>query len=416
MQEIIALVNEMSPYLLLGFLLAGLMHSFIPNRYYKAYLGGNSFRSVLYATLFGIPLPLCSCGVIPTAMSLRKEGASKGATTAFLIATPQTGVDSIIATYSLMGLPFALVRPIAALCTALFGGSIANIFSKKEIEAPIQNIEEQSHKEEKQNFIQKIVSALRYGFVDMMQDIGRWLVLGLIIAGLITVFVPESFFASFAHNSLLSMLIVLLFAIPMYLCATGSIPIAVALMLKGLSPGTALVLLMAGPAANMASILVINKVLGKRNLIIYLFSIISGAMIFGLGIDYLLPREWFTTGLSAIQESCHNHHNGWFEYIWTIVLSVLLINALLLRYCKKEKHCHYNSCETTKQKEDNMTITIQGMNCNHCKSSAEKALLSVEGVEKVDIDLATGTTVITGKATIEDVKNAIYSIGFTIKE
>jgi uncharacterized membrane protein YraQ (UPF0718 family) len=317
MQEIIALVNEMSPYLLLGFLLAGLMHSFIPNRYYRTYLGGNSFRSVLYATLFGIPLPLCSCGVIPTAMSLRKEGASKGATTAFLIATPQTGVDSIIATYSLMGLPFALVRPIAALCTALFGGCIANIFSKKEIETPIQNIEGQSHKEEKQNFIQKIISAFRYGFIDMMQDIGRWLVLGLIIAGLITVFVPESFFASFAHNSLLSMLIVLLFAIPMYLCATGSIPIAVALMLKGLSPGTALVLLMAGPAANMASILVINKVLGKRNLIIYLFSIISGAILFGLGIDYLLPREWFTTGLSVIQESCHNHTNGWSEYICT---------------------------------------------------------------------------------------------------
>lgn len=416
MQEIIALVNEMSPYLLLGFLLAGLMHSFIPNRYYRTYLGGNSFRSVLYATLFGIPLPLCSCGVIPTAMSLRKEGASKGATTAFLIATPQTGVDSIIATYSLMGLPFALVRPIAALCTALFGGSIANIFSKKEIETPIQNIEEQSHKEEKQNFIQKIVSALRYGFVDMMQDIGRWLVLGLIIAGLITVFVPESFFASFTHNSLLSMLIVLLFAIPMYLCATGSIPIAVALMLKGLSPGAALVLLMAGPAANMASILVINKVLGKRNLIIYLFSIISGAILFGLGIDYLLPREWFTAGLTAIQESCHNHNNGWSEYIWTIILSILLINALLLRYCKKEKHCHCDSCDITKQKENYMTITIQGMNCNHCKNSAEKALLSVEGVEKVEIDLASGTTIITGKATIEDVKNAIHSIGFTIKE
>jgi copper chaperone CopZ len=315
-----------------------------------------------------------------------------------------------------MGLPFALVRPIAALCTALFGGCMANIFSKKEIETPIQNIEEQSDKEEKQNFIQKIISAFRYGFVDMMQDIGRWLVLGLIIAGLITVFVPESFFALFAHNSLLSMLIVLLFAIPMYLCATGSIPIAVALMLKGLSPGTALVLLMAGPAANMASILVINKVLGKRNLIIYLFSIISGAILFGLGIDYLLPREWFTTGLSVIQESCHNHTNGWSEYIWTIILSILLINALLLRYCKKEKHCHCNSCETTKQKEDNMTITIQGMNCNHCKNSAEKALLSVEGVEKVEIDLASGTTIITGKATIEDVKNAIYSIGFTIKE
>ena len=122
MREIFELINSMAPYLLLGFLLAGLMHAFVPQNLYRRYLGGNSFRSVLNAALLGIPLPLCSCGVIPTAMSLRKEGASKGATVSFLISTPQTGVDSIIATYSLIGLPFALLRPLAALVTSLFGG------------------------------------------------------------------------------------------------------------------------------------------------------------------------------------------------------------------------------------------------------------------------------------------------------
>ena len=130
MREIFELVNQMSPYLLLGFLLAGIMHAFVPQTIYRRYLGGDSFRSVLYATLLGIPLPLCSCGVIPTAMSLRREGASRGATVAFLIATPQTGVDSIIATYSLMGLPFAILRPIAALVTAIVGGQAANLFGK----------------------------------------------------------------------------------------------------------------------------------------------------------------------------------------------------------------------------------------------------------------------------------------------
>ena len=132
MREILELVNSMSPYLLLGFTLAGLMHAFVPRAMYSRYLSGNNFRSVLAAAILGIPLPLCSCGVIPTAMSLRKDGASKGATISFLIATPQTGIDSIIATYSLMGLPFALLRPFAALVTALFGGALANRVGKND--------------------------------------------------------------------------------------------------------------------------------------------------------------------------------------------------------------------------------------------------------------------------------------------
>ena len=131
MITILELINAMSPFLLLGFFLAGIMHAFVPNTLYSRYLAKDNFASIFWATLFGIPLPLCSCGVIPTAMSLRREGASKGATVSFLIATPQTGVDSIIATYSLMGLPFAIVRPVAALLTALFGGSLVNIFKNK---------------------------------------------------------------------------------------------------------------------------------------------------------------------------------------------------------------------------------------------------------------------------------------------
>ena len=202
MSEIIALVNKMSPYLLLGFLLAGVMHAFVPSRLYRRYLGGSSFRSVVNAALLGVPLPLCSCGVIPTAMSLRKEGASKGAAVSFLIATPQTGVDSIFATYSLMGLPFALLRPVAALVTALFGGQVVNMFDKKDV-AVAEEIE--ARKEPVLSFGGKIRKALKYAFVDMMQDIGRWLVVGLVVAGLITVFVPASFFALFADNSLLSM-------------------------------------------------------------------------------------------------------------------------------------------------------------------------------------------------------------------
>lgn len=271
--------------------------------------GGSSFSSVLYAALFGIPLPPCSCGVIPTAMSLKKEGASKGATVSFLIATPQTGVDSIIATYSLIGLPFAIMRPLAALATALSGGQMVNIFDKKDDSKAIETASATAV--QKKTFTGKCLTALKYAYVDMIQDIGRWLIIGLVVAGLITAFIPESFFAMFSGNSLLSMLIVLVFAIPMYLCATGSIPIAAALMLKGLSPGTALVLLMAGPAVNAASMLVVGKVLGKRTLTIYILSIIIGAITFGLGIDYLLPREWFTGELlQRCQPAAADRHLG----------------------------------------------------------------------------------------------------------
>ena len=401
----------MSPYLLLGFTLAGIMHAFVPRTIYSRYLSGNSFRTVLNAAILGIPLPLCSCGVIPTAMSLRKDGASKGATISFLIATPQTGVDSIIATYSLMGMPFALLRPLAALFTALFGGSLANYIDRSDSRTKGLQAEKTCYGEnEKATFRQKIRNAANYAYVEMMQDIGKWLILGLVVAGLITVFVPDTFFSVFADKPLASMLMVLLFAIPMYLCATGSIPIAVALMLKGLSPGTALVLLMAGPAVNVASLLVIGKVMGRKSLLTYLFSIISCAILFGLGIDYLLPREWFTTPLAQIH-SCHDCGISYFNTICTAILAMLLANAFIQRYRNKDNAgCNCHTCNTT-----TLSITIKGMNCNHCKSNAEASISKVTGVESVEIDLLTGKATIHGTPNREEIIKAVESLGFTVE-
>jgi uncharacterized membrane protein YraQ (UPF0718 family)/copper chaperone CopZ len=411
MREIFELINSMSPYLLLGFTLAGLMHAFVPRMVYSRYLSSNSFCSVLNAAILGIPLPLCSCGVIPTAMSLRKEGASKGATISFLIATPQTGVDSIIATYSLMGLPFAMLRPFAAFVTALFSGALTNSFDKKNDAVHGEATGKVCcSKEDEITFLQKIKSATNYAYVEMMQDIGRWLVLGLVVAGLITVFVPDSFFSLFADMPFASMLMVLLFAVPMYLCATGSIPIAVALMLKGLSPGTALVLLMAGPAVNVASLLVIGKVMGRKSLVIYLLSIVGCAILFGLGIDYLLPREWFTAELEQIH-SCHNCAEiSYFNTVCTVILALLLVNALLQRYRKKKDcTCSCQTCSTA-----TLEFAVKGMNCNHCKSNVEAAIMNVAGVDGVEIDLTTGRTVIHGNPNKEDVVKAVEALGFTV--
>lgn len=373
----------------MGFLLAGIMHAFVPNNFYHKYLSRQSFRSVVNAALLGIPIPLCSCGVIPTAMSLRKEGASPGAVTSFLIATPQTGVDSIIATFSLMGLPFAIARPLAALLIAILGGSIVDKFNKKNehhachCHSQSQPAPEQhtchchshaetapkeptchchSHAEtapehhtchchtseasasKHTGFTGKMLQALRYAYVDMIQDIGKWLVIGLVIAGLITTLVPAEFFSLFQGNTLASMLLVLLVSIPMYLCATGSIPIAVALILKGLTPGAALVLLMAGPACNFASILVVRKVMGNRILATYLLSLVLGSIAMGCIVDWLQFAGYINfIDQLRIQDTCCMEQTSWWAWASTILLGILLVNALVLPYLgtgKKKCACH----------------------------------------------------------------------------
>lgn len=415
MHEVIELINEMSPYLLLGFLIAGVMHVFVPNRFYSKYLSGRSFRSVACSALFGVPIPLCSCGVIPTAMSLRREGASKGAVVSFLIATPQTGVDSIFATYSLMGLPFALVRPVAAFITALLGGVFVNAFDD---EAPqtVQSPAAAYSEKKNQTLWQKITAVFRFGFVEMMEDIGKWLVVGLIVAGLITVFVPNEFFAIFKDNTLMSMLLVLCISIPMYLCATGSIPIAVALMVKGLTPGAALVLLMAGPACNFASILVINKVLGRKTLLCYLVAIVTGAVAFGYGIDYLLPREWFTGQLVGSDACCHEDA-GWFKWTCTGLLFLLMLNVLRMRLFGHEHHDHCCGDCCAHECDEKNEFVVVGMNCNHCKSNVEKAVSSIDGVTGVQVDLQSGRMKVEGEGIDScKIREAVESIGFSLKE
>lgn len=431
------IVNEMSPYLLLGFLLAGVMHAFIPDGWFSKYLSGNTIRSVVNAAIFGVPLPLCSCGVIPTAMSLRREGASKGAVVSFLIATPQTGVDSIFATYSLMGLPFAVVRPIAALFTAVMGGAFVSFGEKGELQSSGQKdgqeeVSKAWSEHKHLTFGSRCLEALRFAFIEMMEDIGKWLVVGLIVAGLITALVPDEFFAIFKDNTALSMLLVLCISVPMYICATGSIPIAVALMMKGLTPGAALVMLMAGPACNVASILVIQKVLGKKSLVLYLTAIVSGSILFGVVIDQLLPREWFTEHLMSTHDCCHEVA-GWFEWLCTGVLILLLLNVVRMKlqhkstcscghgheghchchehhdHCHDEACCEEDACETK-------TYVVKGMTCNHCRANTEKVIRTVKGVESVSVDLQSGIATVTGD-NIDDaaVREAVESIGFTLE-
>ena len=401
----VSMLNGMSPYLLLGFLIAGLLHAFVPSTIYSRYLAGTGFRPVLTAALFGVPLPLCSCGVLPTAVALRRSGSSRAASTSFLLATPQTGVDSIAATYSMMGLPFAVLRPVAALVTSLVGGLAVGHWERKGALDDVRDDADYEFSELPRGLWNKIVETLKYGFFDMMQSIGRWLLIGLVVATLITVLLPDDFFSPYARWPLLNMFIIVLVAVPMYVCATGSIPIAAALMLKGMTPGCALVLLMAGPAANLASMFVVNNAFGRKATIVYLLSIIGGAMGFGALVDYWPGlREVFVNALP-----CHvmRHHMSvsWFNTVCSILLLSMIVIALGAKYRNSYQIKHN---KTTAMKE----FKVKGMMCAHCKANVEKGLAALPGVDQVTVDLAKGTALVEGNVPDQLIIDCIEDLGY----
>ena len=405
------LVLDMAPWLLLGFLIAGILHVVFPQGKINRLLGKSNMKSVLRAALIGIPLPLCSCGVIPTGVSIHRNGASKGAAISFMISTPQTGVDSIMVTYSLLGLPFAIVRPIVALITGLFGGAVTNRLEpgngEEQKEYPTRM---NMNGQRKKNAFSEV---FRYAFVEFLEDIAKWLVIGLLLAALIAVFVPDDFFTTYIKNDLLGMLIILAASIPIYVCATSSIPIAAVLMIKGISPGAALVFLMAGPATNAATISVIGNSMGRKTLVSYLGTLIAGAMLSGLFIDYFLPREWFLTGMSHIHEG---HEHGllpfWLQLISGILITVFLLNIFVRKLIRKIKK--YRKTEIPRIDMSEIKIFVRGMSCNHCKMSVENHLKLVAGVKDINADLDSGIVTINGeKVDLEKVKETVESIGYS---
>ncbi|MBS3739462.1 MAG: permease, partial [Psychroflexus sp.] len=229
-QTLWELTLEMSPYLLLGFLIAGLLNGVFSKDWLQRQLGKPGWKSSIKSALFGVPLPLCSCGVIPTGVSLYKKGASKGATTSFLISTPQTGIDSILVTYALMGWAYAIVRPIIAFVTGIFGGFFVDNFDKVNDDIKeAKSCDDCAVEPSKQHWFNRI---FKYAFVTFLQDISRWLIIGLVLASIISMLVPEQFFEQgILSEPILAMLIVLVASIPLYVCATASVPIAAVLLM-----------------------------------------------------------------------------------------------------------------------------------------------------------------------------------------
>jgi uncharacterized membrane protein YraQ (UPF0718 family) len=279
---------DMAPYLLFGFLVAGALAVALPPQSVERHLGGRGLWPILKATLFGIPLPLCSCGVIPVAASLSRHGASRGATTAFLLSTPQTGVDSVLVTFSLLGPLFAVFRPIAAFCVGVLGGSFVSLLDERDA-GELRPAAACCHGAccENGGGRSRLMRALAYGLRTLPRDIGKPLVLGLLIAGAIASLVPEDFFSRNLGTGLGAMVAMMALGLPLYVCATASVPIAAALIAKGVSPGAALVFLMTGPATNAAAVTTVWQIMGRRSAIVYLATVALTALAAGAVLDTL---------------------------------------------------------------------------------------------------------------------------------
>jgi len=410
---LLELTKDMAPYLLLGFLFAGLLKVFLPPNLLTKYLGKSNFSSVLNASLLGVPLPLCSCGVLPAGISLYKNGASKGSSVSFLISTPQTGVDSILVTWSMLGLPFAIVRPIAALFTGLAGGLLTNKLEKKEVQQEVpQEVKETSKKRK-----YSVKTVFEYAFVEMVADIAKWLVIGLLIAAFISVIIPDNFFHDFQINGILGMLIILVVSIPLYICATSSVPIAAVLLLKGLSPGALLVFLMAGPATNAATMAVVGNNLGKKTLLIYLFSLIAGSLIFGLLIDYFLPISWFLPLAGMSGEHVHGFLPEWFENTSALILVLLLMYSFWKQFknWQRSKVAEVSTAQFSVNLPS-MVIGVDGMTCEHCKAKVENGLRTMEPISNAVADTEKNQVSIYGSnLDIKLIGEKVVDLGYTFK-
>ncbi len=318
---------ETAPWLLLGLVLAGIMKSLMEEDKVKRWIGGEGPWPIVKAAVIGAPLPLCSCGVVPVAMGMRKGGASKGSTISFMLSTPENGVDSVSLTYVLLGPVMAVIRPIAGISMGIFAGlmtgwkndpaeevkEVKSCCSGKHSHAKTVSVKNAS-------LFQRIYEGLIYAFTSMVDDLRKWLIIGLLAAGAVVTFVPTEFLTQWGSGPL-AMMVMIIAGVPMYICASSSTPLAVSFAVAGLSPGTVLVFLLAGPATNIGTLGIINKEFGKRALWSYLTAIVIGSISIGLLTDEIY--NYFDLSLVG-QSGEHSHlHMYWYHYVTGAIMFVL---------------------------------------------------------------------------------------------
>lgn len=419
------LLCELSPWLLLGMFLSGLLHVVLPTAFVRQKLQG--FGGVLKSVAIGVPLPLCSCGVIPTGIGLKKDGASRGASIGFLISTPQTGVDSMLVSASFFGWPFAVFKLASAAIMGVVGGVWVD--AGKDADEGVANpLVAQSdagcaghhHRgSQSRSWTQLVPHA-----IDMLRSIWVWLLVGVLVSAVINLFDIQPLTAGINRWGLLpAMLLVLLFSIPLYVCATASVPIAAALVGAGLPPAVALVFLMAGPATNVATMGAIRSNLGTRSLLIYLVTIVVGSMVAAVLFDGLVLVP------AVVGGGAHVHDvNAWWAQVSAVVIVGLMgwfavekINRRWRRSPVAQSSAEDGSIVPDTQVEpmdrvpaDGIveTISIQGMSCGNCVRKLEALIENQPGVRSVSVSLADGCAIVAGNFDLDSVKEKIADSGF----
>ncbi len=442
------LFRLMAPYLLLGFALAGVLHVLVPREWVARHLGGRGLAAAVKAALVGTPLPLCSCGVIPFADMLKRQGASRSAITSFLISTPQTGVDSILASYGILGLPLTLWKMLTALVSGVVGGVVSGWVDRDDRQAaardgathdtgahaaatnappahaaaahgapaPVQVASccggtacatlPDAHRQ--RGLTARARNAISYGLGTLVREIAMWLVIGTLIGGAIAAFVPDDFLTRHFPNPYLQMIAVLAVAVPLYVCATGSVPVAAALIMKGMPMGAAIVFLIAGPGTNVATLTVFTKVLGRRTVTVYLATIVLMSLLAGALFQLFFPQAQ----LPMLAHAAHGPENhvgagvladvAWWQIAASALLGLLVVRALVLKVrewladrARTSRHAAAGSgsalAEAGRGGEvmvmETIRLQVEGMTCGHCRSSVEKALRAVAGVKDVQVSL-----------------------------
>jgi hypothetical protein len=376
----------LAPYLLVGLAISGILHVLVPEGLIRRYLSGSGVGPVVRAAVIGIPLPLCSCGVIPVAQHLRKDGAGKGATATFLSSTPSTGVDSIAATWGMLGPAFAGLRLVYAMVSGVLVGWAVELVGSKESSTDVGEVEACAVSSPKgpswREPGQILYRAWEHGFGEILFSLRKWLSVGILLGALLTWLLPQGLFDGWLSNPVLSYGAMLLASGPLYVCATGSIPIAASLVAKGLSPGAALVFLAVGPATNTATLAFVGSALGRKALFAYLGVMVSTAIGAGALVDWLGA----VGAIPHIQALCHTHLAWWQNASAALLLFVMFRDVHLPKFRKPSAQ------------EASMKFSIPSISCGNCARHVTKALESVPGVQDVSVDVPSKVATVTGTA------------------
>ncbi len=408
-----SLTIEMAPYLLLGFFAAGLLHVFIPIEMIGRHLGKESISSVIKASLIGVPIPLCSCGVLPIAASIRKSGAGRSSTLSFLITTPVTGVDSLMATWALLGWFFTITRIISASVIGFVSGFAMILFSSAKDNPGIAGPDDLSpacaatpsgnnmSQTGKLPILDSLKESLRYSFLELPASFAGSLLFGLILAGIITYFLPPDLIKQYFGAGFTGVLAATLIGIPLYVCSTGSIPIAAAMIASGFSPGAALSFLIAGPATNTVAIFTVKKILGNRETLIYLASIFTGAIGFGMLFNL------FNIELPGVLLPGHEHHHiSYFK----IISAVILLFIIFSHFFKEKYNRYFNKIQTAGVSNMNtIIISSPDISCQHCAATIKKTLQKFSGIDDIKVDVSSKNVSITIKEGAKVDNNKILS-------